>query len=170
MQPWSPMDSSAPDDFTTFLDFGDFTSFGFQDAPTGEHSAPAEFGEDMPMAIDPALENTSDTMPFDRRGDLPPFEQQAYPSEMQMRGHGHTGTSEDALFHQTTTHATNLPQQQWRAPNMIPPTPNSMDLTANHMHQYSHEINQQRQRELYEQYRSMHKDQVNGTSSFVNQF
>ena len=160
LQRWSPVVSSDPDDFASFLDFGDLNFSGFQDASTGEDTAVNELCENMPMAIDPALETAHETLALDGRSDMPSFEQQQRLSQAQMEDHQNHFPSEDSYYNQPPADPSNPGQQQWQAPNMVPPTPNSMDLHGNHMQQYSHELNQQRQRDLYEQYRSMRKDQV----------
>ena len=55
------------------------------------------------------------------------------------------------------------PQQQWMGPNMVPPTPTSIEMQPGHAHPYPQGLDLQQQQQMYEHYRRIQKDQVNFT-------
>ncbi|KAL9099157.1 MAG: hypothetical protein Q9163_005306 [Psora crenata] len=159
---WSPMISNPDDEFSSFLDFGELNFSAFDSAATTE-------------AIDSALqqdgEGPMDTM-MAGSGGLFGLEQAHLEQQQQAdvsaqipaigEFYQEPFDIEAQLFHQQRQRQIQLQQHRYRAPNVVPPTPNSIEMHGGQVHYYQPRMDQQQQ-QMYEQYRRHQKDQVNFT-------
>lgn len=167
-QQWNPI-SNPEDDFAPFLDFGDLNFSAFTDDVAVLPAADTGVGlndegtTDHPMgeAVEPLeIENHDEMASVGRQTLHDDFSMNTYPTPYNSDGAGYTPRGQDPR----------RLQQQWPGPNMVPPTPNSMDLQAGHIHGYAGGFNhQQQQQQLYEHYCRVQEDQVSPVILHVNE-
>ncbi|KAG8526837.1 uncharacterized protein KY384_008266 [Bacidia gigantensis] len=158
---WSAMVSNPEDDFASFLDFGDLNFSAFADTvPTtqsGSSAIPQNGGTTMgsPSEGSSALSRVEDQGQMSQTMSQMPlmdFCQEPIP------------TGPNAYYTQRHDVA-RLQQQRWHPQNMVPPTPDSMELHAGRMQHYHTSMDPQvlQQQHMYEQLRRQQEEQMNFT-------
>ena len=157
---WSPMVSSGPDD--EFANFLDFTDLGF-----GDYDA-VDLQQIEAGAMDTSMEGAAGMLGLEQEH----IQQQQQPPPMDQRNqatpingfHGSTESFPDlamqqGLFDQQQQQQLPLQNQHYRGQNVVPPTPNSLEMHGGHAQYYSTPADHQQQH-IYDHYRRSQKDQV----------
>ena len=167
-QQWNPMLSNPGDDFADFLDLGDlnFSYFPEENAELAETGEGAERNGEETM--DHAMEESVGLLGIGGHDPDSHTGQQTLSNDFLTNTPTvsyNTGPPPYGPYAQNTQHSGRPHehhQQQWVAPNMVPPTPSSMELQAGHAPHYPAGLDMQQQ-QIYEHYRRIQKDQVNFT-------
>lgn len=157
------MVSGPEDDFANFLEFSDLQlNFPAFDVDQNE----GVMQQDAVVGLDTAMENVGDMMELKEGQAQQQIEQhdmQQQPSSMGMMEslHGSTDSLLDMdmqvqLFQQQQQHQ--MQGQQYQRHNMVPPTPNSIEMHGGKAHYYQH-MDPQGQA-MYERYSRHQKEQV----------
>ena len=139
---WSPMVSGPEDEFSNFLDFNDFNQLHFPPFGSGAHEG-GELPYEQHATMDVSVGNEMDTVTF-KEGDI---EQQIDPRLMQQDAmadlsdmHGSTESlmepnTQSHMYHQCQegNHRQHQVERQYQRRGMVPPTPNSIEMNANHI-------------------------------------
>ena len=159
---WSPIVSGPEDEFANFLDFTDL-GFGAYDAVDLQHNGAG--------AMDTSMEGATSMLGLEQ-GQLPL--QQEQPPSMDQRNHttpmngfhGSTDPFPDLAMQQDLFDQQQQQQQQlhlqnqpYHVPNVVPPTPSSLEIHGGHA-QYYHTPADHQQMHMYDHYRRNQKDQV----------
>ena len=166
---WSPMPASQ-DEFANFLDFADLDFTGYDTVDLQQNGA---------GAMDTSIEGTAGMLGLET-GHMPQQQQQQQPPPppMDQRSHatpmnsynGSTESFQDLAmqqdpFDQQQQQQLHLHNQQYHGQNVVPPTPNSLEMHGGHAQYYRTPIDQQ-QLHMYDPYRRSQKDQV-GIPSYL---
>ena len=152
---WSPMVSGPEDEFANFLDFGELNFSSFDPLPHTEAELQNGVG-----AMDTAMEGAG--MLGLEQGQMQ--HQMGQPShQTSMNGfHGSAESFPDLMqseiFEQQQQQQLHMQHQRYHGQNVVPPTPNSMELHGAHT-QYFRAPTDHQQLHMYDQYRRP-KDQV----------
>ena len=157
---WSPM-PGPQDEFANFLDFADLDFTGYDTVDLQQNGA---------GAMDTSIEGSAGMLGLES-GHMPQ-QQQQQPSPMDQRNHatpmnGYNGSTESfpdlAMqqdpFDQQQQQQLHLHNQQYHGQNVVPPTPNSLEMHGGHAQYYRTPIDHQ-QLHMYDPYRRSQKDQV----------
>ena len=156
-----------PDEFANFLDFADLDFTGYDTVDLQQNGA---------GAMDTSIEGTAGMLGLES-GHLP--QQQQQPPPMDQRNHatpmnGYNGSTESFQdlamqqdpFDQQQQQQLHLHSQQYHGQNVVPPTPNSLEMHGGHAQYYRTPIDHQ-QLHMYDPYRRSQKDQVGVLSFFL---
>lgn len=152
---WSPM--PRPDDeFANFLDFTDLT-FGAYDA--------VDLQQNGPGAMDTSMEDAAGMLGLEpgHMQQQQPMDQQGHATPMNDF-HGSTESFPDLamqqdLFDPQQQQQLHMQDQRYHGQNVVPPTPNSLEMHGGHA-QYYHTPADHQQLHMYDHYRRNQKDQV----------
>ena len=152
---WSPI--NPEDEFANFLDFTDLGFAGYDAVDLQQHGA---------GAMDTSMEDAAGMLALDQA------QMQQQPPSMDQRNHatpmnGFNGSTESFpdlamqqdLFDQQQQHQLHVQNQRYHGPNVVPPTPNSLELHGGHAQYYRTQADHQ-QLQMYDHYRRHQKDQV----------
>ena len=161
---WSPMVSgSVPedDDFANFLDFTDL-GFGGYDA--------VDLQQNGAGAMDTSMEGAAGILGLEQ--EHMQQQQPPPPPTMDQRNHatpmnGFHGSTESFpdlampqdLFDEQQQQQPDMQNLQYQAQNVVPPTPNSLEMHGGHAQYYRTSVDHQ-QLHMYDRYRRSQKDQV----------
>lgn len=158
---WSPMVSGPEEDFASFLEFSDL-QLNFPPFDGSHNEGPMQ--QDAAVALDTTMENVGEMMELKEgqaQQQMEPHEMQQQSSSMGMMEslHGSTDSLLDMdmqvqLFQQQQQHQ--MQGQHYQRHNMVPPTPNSIEMHGTKAHYY---LDPQAQA-MYERYSRHQKDQV----------
>ena len=165
------MVSGPDDDFANFLEFTDLQlSFPTFDGPQNDGG----MQQDAVVGLDTAMENVGEMMDLKEGQPQQQMEQhdvQQQPSSIDMMESLHSSTDsllamdmQVQLFQQQSQQQQQQQQQQqmqgqhYQRHNMVPPTPNSIEMHGGKAHYYPH-MDPQAQA-MYERYRRHPKEQV----------
>ena len=159
---WSPMVSGPEDEFANFLDFGDLNFSGFDGIQQRETELEQQNGG---MAMDTSVDLGAGQAFGLEHGHMPQQQQQmgSHSHAIGLNGYHTSAESfpeldlQSEMFKQQQGRM-HIQNQTYRSQNVVPPTPNSMEMQAAHTNYYQNHIDQQ-QLHLYEQYRRQ-KEQV----------
>ncbi|KAL8778952.1 MAG: hypothetical protein Q9194_001702 [Teloschistes cf. exilis] len=163
---WSPMVSGPQDDFSNFLEFSDL-QLNFPSFDANPHD-----GGEMQGGSSTAMEMQSSNS----AGDILGFQQDGVQQFGDPAVLGDFGSSSQVfpdmdmpsqLFGQQQHHQHQVPQprpygQLYNEHQMVPPTPNSMEMHGGHP-QYQQAISNNHARAMYDHYRPQHKSQTTFT-------
>lgn len=156
----TPRWSSGPDDeFANFLDFSDLGFGDFDGVDLQQNGA---------GAMDISMEGAAGMLGLEQ-GHMQP-QQQPSPMDQQNHGtpmngfHGSTESFPDLamqqdLFDQQQQQQLHMQNQRYHSQNVVPPTPNSLEMHGGHAQYYRTPADQQ-QLHIYDHYRRNQKDQV----------
>lgn len=159
--PWSPMVSGPEEEFANFLEFGDlqltFPSF----------EGPMPDGGDLRQEAGSAMD-----IPMGNRGEVLGLDEEHMPEEMNQNDpmrfmDGFQGSTESfhemnmraELFHPLQQQQSHTHSAHYRSQNIIPPTPNSIELHGEHTRYYRSSGEHQSQA-VFERFGRNQKDQV----------
>ena len=156
---WSPMVSGPEDDFANFLDFTDL-GFGGYDA--------VDLQQNGAGAMDTSMEDAAGMLGLDQghiQQPPPP------PPSMDQRNHatpmnGFHGSTESFAelamqqdLYDQQQQQIHMQNQRYHGQNVVPPTPNSLEMHGGHAQYYRNPADHQ-QLHIYDHYRRSQKDQV----------
>ena len=157
---WSPIVSGPEDEFANFFDFTDL-GFGGYD---GINLQPNGAG-----AMDTSMEGAAATMLGLDQGQMQLHQEQ--PPPMDQRDHAtpmngfHPSTEpfsdlamQQDLFDQQQQQQLHMQNQRYQGPNVVPPTPSSLEMHGGHAQYYPTADHQQVH--MHDHYRRNQKDQV----------
>ena len=158
-QRWSPVGSNPEDEFASFLDFGELNFSAFTDAIAT--SQPDQFGiqENGSGAMDTSAEGATGILGFEQQGQMQQMDHHPIGQLPLADSLQEPFNLEAELFSQHEQHQTRMLQQHYHAPDMVPPTPNSIEMHGGQLHYYQPRMDQQQQK-MYEHYRRQQKDQA----------
>ena len=154
---WSPVVSGPDEDFSSFLEFGelqlDFSPF---DSSSHDGGNPQDGGDTMDMQPNPssellALENSGLGGPS-AMGDFDDTIQSFQDTNVQSQQLDHQQLPQHIMY-----------SQQFQLHNIVPPTPNSIEMHKGHM-QYHQAASHGQARTMYENYVQTRNAQVCLTS------
>ena len=156
---WSPMVSHPEDEFTNFLDFGDLNFSAFDPAASTQPESNG-LQHDGGSAMDTSMEGTAGLLGLDH-GQMPRQPQQTILSTPipAINGYQEPFNLDAELFNQQRQRQIQMQQQRYHGPNMVPPTPNSIEMHGGQIQYYQPRMDLQQQ-QMYEHYRRHQKDQV----------
>lgn len=157
---WSPIVSGPEDEFANFLDFTDLGFDGYDGIDLQQNGA---------GAMDTSMEDAAGMLGLDQghmqlQQDQPPPPMDQPNHVISVNGfHGSTESFSDLamqqdLFDQQRQQQLHMQNQRYHAPNVVPPTPNSLEMHGGHAYYRTPADHQQLN--MYEQYRRNQKDQV----------
>ncbi|KAK3178739.1 hypothetical protein OEA41_000876 [Lepraria neglecta] len=157
-QRWSPMVSGPEDEFANFLDFGDLNFSAFDGIPQSD----AELQQNGVGAMDTSMEDTAGMLGLEQGQMQHQMGQQNHSAPMNGF-HGSTDSFPDLamqseLFDQQQQQQLHMQNQRYHGQNVVPPTPNSMELHGGHA-QYYRTPADHPQLHMYDHYRRQ-KDQM----------
>ena len=160
---WSPIVSGPEDEFANFLDFTDLAFAGYDGIDLQPNGA---------GAMDTSMEGAATMLGLDHGQMQLQQEQPPLPMDQQnhatpMNGfHASTEPFSDLAMQQDILDQQQQQQQQlhmqnqrYRGPNVVPPTPSSMEMHGGHAQYYPTAADHQ-QIHMYDHYRRNQKDQV----------
>ena len=156
-QEWNSMLSGSGEDFANFLDFGELNFSTFADEAANLQHDDTGVAQGGPDDLDESMGGTADGM---GRCHGHHSGHQLSQDEISMSLFDPTYHQKVAHYDQASQNGRGLEQQTWQAPNMVPPTPNSMELQAGQLQGFAEGPDQHRQRQMYEQYCRLQKSQV----------
>lgn len=157
--PYPAFSGPEDDEFANFLDFTDLRFTGY-DA--------VDLQQDGAGAMDTSMEGAAGMLGLDQGH----IQQQQQPPPMDQRNHAtplngfHGATDsfpalpmQQDLFDQQQQQQLHLQNQRYQAQNVVPPTPNSLEMHGGHAQYYRTPADHQ-QLHMYDHYRQHQKDQV----------
>ena len=157
---WSPIVSGPEDAFADFLDFTDLGFGGFDGVDLQQNGA---------GAMDTSMEGAAGMLGLEQgqmqlqQEQPPPMDQQNHvPS---LNGfHGSTESFQDIAmqqdpFDQQQQQQLHIQNQRYHGPNVVPPTPNSLEMHGGQAQYYRTPLDHH-QMHVYDPYRRNQKDQV----------
>ena len=162
---WSPIVSTAEDDFASFLDFGDLNFAAFDSIPQDEPGLQQQNGF-APM--DTSMEGNAGMLPLGQANIQQQMGQNG--GALSIDGlHGFADPFPDLVMQpelleqQKVQHhqqqQLHMQHQSYRLNNVVPPTPNSVEIHGGHSCYYKPPADAQ-QAQMYEHYRRQPRDQV----------
>ena len=170
------MVSNPDDEFANFLDFGDLNFSAFDAAAVATTTTPPQadngrLQQDGRTAMDTSIEGSAGLLGLDQ-GQMEQQHHPGLPTHMSAMtpSYQEPFNIEAELLNQQRQRHMQLQLQQhqqqhlhqnqrYPGPNMVPPTPNSIEMHGGQVHYYQPRLDQQQQ-QLYEHYRRHQKDQV----------
>ena len=157
---WSPMVSGPEDEFANFLDFTDLGFGGYDGVDLQQNGA-----GDMDTSMEGAagmLGLGQEHMQLQQE-QPPPMDQPNHSTPINGF-HGSTESFPDLimqqeLFDQQQQQQLHMQHQRYHGPNVVPPTPNSLEIHGGHAQYYRTPADHQ-QLHMYDHYRQNQKDQV----------
>ena len=152
------MVSAPEDDFANFLDFGDIDFPAFDEI----HQSDTDLHQDGAGAMDTSMEGTAGMLGLTHGQMQHQMAQQNHPTSMNGFHHGSAESfpelaMQSELFDQQQQQQLHM-QQRYHGQNVVPPTPNSMEMHGGHAQYYRTPADHQ-QLHIYDHYRRQ-KDQV----------
>ena len=159
---WSPIVSGPEDEFANFLDFTDLGFGGYDGIDLQPNGA---------GAMDTSMEGAATILGLDQgqmqlqQEQPPPMDQRNHATPMNGF-HGSTESFSDLAMQQDLFDQQQQQQQQlhmqnqrYQGPNVVPPTPSSLEMHGGHAQYYPNPADHQ-QVHMYDHYRRNQKDQV----------
>ena len=162
-QRWSPVGSNPDEEFASFLDFGDLNFSAFNDAIATSQADGRGIQEDGGGAMDTSVEDGAGMLGLEQERQMQRVDQHPVGQMPIVDNFQEPFNLEAELFNQHGQHQMRIQPQHYHAPNMVPPTPNSIEMHGGQLQYYQPQIDQQQQ-QIYEQYRRQQKDQVRSAS------
>ncbi len=152
---WSPMVSAREDEFASFLDFTDLGFDGYDAIDLQQNGA---------GAMDTSMEGAAGVLGFEQGHMQQQQMDQRNPATSINGCHGSTESFPDLamqqdLFDQQHQQQIYMQNQQYHGQNVVPPTPNSLEMHGGHAQYYCTPADPQ-QLHMYDHYRRNQKDQV----------
>lgn len=158
---WSPMLANPDNEFADFLDFGDLTFSAFNDATLHNH------GESNPLAqadagpVQAQMENPTNAISMGQR--VMPQKAESRRNQRSVVPDFYNMASLNAdLFSQQHENQPGVHQHAYHPANMVPPTPNSIEMHAGQPQYYP--IIDRQQQQMYDNYQLQQRHQVTDTS------
>ena len=160
---WSPMVSAPEDEFANFLDFSDLNFQNF-DATS---QADGGLRQDAAGAMDTSLEGAAGLLGL-QSGHMP---QLGHSNQIPMNTYQDPFpdmSMEAELFSQQRQRQApmQMQSQHYHHPNMVPPTPQSMEMHGNQIQYFQPQMDPQQQQMFEQHYRRHQKNQVRARSPF----
>ena len=157
---WSPIVSGPEDEFANFLDFTDLGFGGYDGLDLQPNGA---------GAMDTSMEGAASILGLDQ-GQMQLQQEPPQPMDQQNHANPMNGFHDSAepfsdlaiqqeLFDQQQQQQLHLQNQHYQRPNVVPPTPSSLEMHGGHSQYYPTPADHQ-QIHVYDHYRRNQKDQV----------
>ena len=148
---WSPMIANPDNEFADFLDFGDLTFSAFNDATVHTHGENNSLAQGGAEGIEAQMENPG------QRAISQKMETRRNPVSVIPDFYNVASLNPD-LFNQQNENPPGMHQHAYHPANMVPPTPNSIEMHAGQPQYYP--IIDQQQQQMYDNYRLQQRHQV----------
>lgn len=152
---------STPEDGFNFYDFADLNFPAF-DGPVTPIQGD---GTGLPQELDGANGDTPmlAAEAFNEQGRMEQMRHHPSDQMAAVNPYSEPYDLETELFNQQRPNQLRMQPQQYHVPNMVPPTPNSIELNAGQLQYYQPSMSQHQQ-QMYELYRRQQNDQVKQAS------
>ena len=151
-QHWSPMISNQEDELANFLDFADLDFSAFNE------TAGIETQEDGAATTDESVGDATSMLGLEQQGQFPQMKQCPWTPGSTANPFQNSFNLGAEIFSQQGQDVVQTQQQYFSMPNLVPPTPNSVEMHGRQVQYPQPRIGQQQQ--MYEQYRRFQRDQV----------
>ena len=156
-QPYPAFSSGTEDEFANLFDFSDL-GFGGYDA--------VDLQQNEAGAMDTSMEGAAGMLGLEQghiQQQQPPMDQRNHTTPLNSF-HGSTESFPDLamqqdLFDQQQQQQLHMQNQRYHGQNVVPPTPNSLEMHGGHAQYYRTPADHQ-QLHMYDHYRRTQKDQV----------
>lgn len=157
---WSPLVSGPEEDFTNFLDFGDAGFNAFDTITQAEHALQPHDDFSLDTSMEGAAAEILGLGPGHMQQPSQVPATNNFPDPLQ-------GMNLDTdPFHHHQQQQMHLPHHRYFGQNVVPPTPNSMEMHGSHG-QYFQNRHDAQQQQIYEHYKRHQRDQVILVCSFL---